>query len=458
MASSLISPLTFTGVSQFSSDFQSILTRAVQLASLPAQQLQNQQADLQQEQTDISSLGSSVTSLTSSLQALGQLGTSKGLTASSTDSSVVTATATGATAAANYTITNVTSVAHAASESSLKSYASTDPVSSTGNLQLTIGSKQYQISLASGQNNLNGLESAINSLNAGVTATVLTTANGAYLSVSANSPGATTLQLADDPTGANTQLLTNTNQGADSVFELNGLQVSEPATNINNLIPGITLSINGTTSPSQTVSVSLSPDPSQLSSALQNLVSAYNSLASSVATQSGTGGGSLTGNPIITGLRQSMLNLVSYSGGSGSIHSLADLGISLSTTGQMSFDPTQLNSLSDSQLNDAFSFLGSATTGFGGTMAAQFTQISDPVSGTIAVQEAQFVKQNSSLSDQIAADNDRVNIMQTALQSQLEAADAAAAALQSQQALLTSNINALNYTTYGQSTLTNQGL
>jgi flagellar hook-associated protein 2 len=458
MASSLISPLTFTGVSQFSSDFQSILTRAVQLASLPAQQLQNQQADLQQEQTDISSLGSSVTGLTSSLQALAQLGTSKALTASSTDSSVVTATATGATSAANYTITNVTSVAHAASESSVKSYASTDPVSTTGNLQLTIGSKQYQITLGSGQNNLNGLQSAINNLNAGVSATVLTTSSGAYLSVSANSPGATTLQLADDPTGANTQLLTDTNQGADSVFELNGLQVSEPATNINNLIPGITLSINGTTSPSQTVSVSLSPDPSQLSSALQNLVSAYNSLASSVATQSGTGGGSLTGNPIITGLRQSMLNLVSYTSGSGSIHSLADLGISLSTTGQMSFDPTQLNSLSDSQLNDAFSFLGSATTGFGGTMAAQFTQISDPVSGTIAVQEAQFVKENSSLSDQIAADNDRVNIMQTALQSQLEAADAAAAALQSQQAMLTSNINALNYTTYGQSTLTNQGL
>ena len=460
MASSLITPLTFTGVSQYSSDFQSILTRAVQLASLPAQQLQNQQTTIQQEQTDISSLGSAVTSLSSSLQSLATLGTNKALSATSSDSSVVTATATGATSPANYTISNVTSVAQAASESSLQSYTDTTsaPVSSTGKLQLTVGSKQYNITLASGQNNLNGLENAINGLNAGVTATILTTGSGDYLSVSANAPGATTLQLADDPTGANTQLLTDTNQGANSVFDFNGVSVSEPATNINNLVPGLTFTINGKTSAGQSVGISLSSDPSQLDSALQNLVTNYNALTSAVTAQTGTSGGSLSGNSIISDIRQSMLNLVSYYGGSGSIHSLSDLGITMSDTGQMSFDPTAISGMSNSQLNDAFSFLGSATTGFAGSLSAQFTQISDPVSGTIAVQEAQFTQENQSLTNQITSDNQRVSVMQAALQSELEAADAAAAALQSQQNVLTADINALNYTTYGQQTLTNQGL
>jgi hypothetical protein len=46
----------------------------------------------------------------------------------------------------------------------------------------------------------------------------------------------------------------------------------------------------------------------------------------------------------------------------------------------------------------------------------------------------------------------------TALESQLEQADSSAAQLESQQSLLSSNIAALNYTTYGQSTLSNQGL
>ena len=41
-----LTPLTFTGVSTYSRDFQTILNRATQIASLPIQQLQNQQKDL----------------------------------------------------------------------------------------------------------------------------------------------------------------------------------------------------------------------------------------------------------------------------------------------------------------------------------------------------------------------------------------------------------------------------
>src|SRR5690242_6201363 len=112
--SSLITPLVFTGVSQYSTDFQSILSRAVQLASLPAQQLQNQQTDLHTQEGLLNSLSSAVSDMTSSIGALGQLGTSKALVATTTNSAAVTASATGATAAANYTVTNITSVARAA--------------------------------------------------------------------------------------------------------------------------------------------------------------------------------------------------------------------------------------------------------------------------------------------------------------------------------------------------------
>jgi hypothetical protein len=41
-----ISPLTFTGVSSFSNDFQTILNRAVAIAQLPITALQNHQSDL----------------------------------------------------------------------------------------------------------------------------------------------------------------------------------------------------------------------------------------------------------------------------------------------------------------------------------------------------------------------------------------------------------------------------
>src|SRR5690349_15840492 len=106
---SLIQPLVFTGISQYSSDFQSILNRAVQLASLPAQQLQNRQSDIRSQETLATNLSSAVSDLASQVGALGLLGDSKGIVATS-DSDKVTATAAGATSNAFYSITEITSV------------------------------------------------------------------------------------------------------------------------------------------------------------------------------------------------------------------------------------------------------------------------------------------------------------------------------------------------------------
>jgi flagellar hook-associated protein 1 FlgK len=96
-----------------------------------------------------------------------------------------------------------------AAATSLSSFANptSTPVSSTGNMELTVGSSQYSINLT-GQNNLQGLVSAINASGAPVSASIITGQSGDYLSVSATSAGATTLQLKDDPAGANTPFLT----------------------------------------------------------------------------------------------------------------------------------------------------------------------------------------------------------------------------------------------------------
>src|ERR1700733_4239567 len=161
-----VTPLTLNGISQYASDFQSILDPSVQIANIPIQELENQQALVENQITAASGLSAAVASVASDLTNLGSLGTSQALTANSSDSSVVTAQVTGATASTSYAITNVTSVASAASESSLSSYAdaATTSVSSTGSMQLTVGSTNYPITLAAGSNNLTGLESAINNL------------------------------------------------------------------------------------------------------------------------------------------------------------------------------------------------------------------------------------------------------------------------------------------------------
>ena len=117
-----IAPLTFTGVSTFSTDFQTILTRAVSIANLPVTALTNQQANIQSEKVLAGNLSAAIADLGSSLGSLAALGKTKGMIATSTDASKVTATAAGAPSGATYSITDITSIARPASETSLAGY------------------------------------------------------------------------------------------------------------------------------------------------------------------------------------------------------------------------------------------------------------------------------------------------------------------------------------------------
>ena len=450
--STLITPLNLSGTSQYTSDFQSILSRQVQIASLPLQLLQTQDSTVLAQKTALSGFISPVNALAGSVTALGTLAANQALSASSSDSSLVTAQATGATNPATYTISNISSVATAASESSVSGYSdsTTSQVSSTGTLQLVAGSNNYTINLTPDTNNLQGLQTAINSLGAGVTASILTTGTGAnpnYLSIAANSTGATTLQLFDDPTGANTNLLTSNNQGSDADFYLNGLPVTSPTNTVNNVIPGLTFTVNGTTSGNEKVTLSLASDSSQLANGLQTFVNAYNALQQQIQAQVGSSGGPLNGDFLIRQIQQDVRSLTTYSG-TGNIKSLSDLGITLDATGAMSLDSSVVSSFSSSRLSDAFQFLGSTTTGFG-ALAGALNELTDPVSGLITLQQQSYTTADQRLQDQIGTLSSQINTMQSNLLQQLESADAIVAELESQQQIITASVQSVNLSLYG---------
>jgi len=544
--------LYFTGISTYSSDFQSILDRANQIAQLPVQALQKQQSANQSKQQALISMDPVVASVGSAVTTLGTLASNGGMSASSSNTSLVSAISTGSPAAGTYSITNISSLASAASEMSLTGYAdaTTAAVSTSGVVNLVVGTQTYQLNISQ-NNNLTGLVNAINKSGAGVTASILTSGTGAtpdYLVLSANSTGATTLQLKDrrtptdlvtstgtgtetslttyaDPAttpvstsgyvnlvvatntyalnvsasnnlnglvdainnaGAGvtasiadgslsiatndghartvqlndmtpTSIISNSNQGSNAHFFLNGIEMTRSSNTVSDAISGMSLTLNGTSSvsnPSATVSVST--NPSQLSNALQNFVSSYNNLADQVGQQVGQSGGALTGDLIIQQISSDMQQLVTYwnPASSSSIHSLSDLGVTFDNTGRMSFDPNVFNSLSASQISDAFKFLGSSTSGFA-QLAGNFTQLTDPISGLIQVQEDGYKTQNDNITAQINTLNQRISQAQAALSAKLQAADALVAQLQSQQNNVNASVQSLNYVLYGKQTNAN---
>jgi flagellar hook-associated protein 2 len=290
------------------------------------------------------------------------------------------------------------------------------------------------------------LRDKLNSLGAGVNASILTTQNGNYLSVSSNTTGATTLQLVDDPDGAKTNLLTATNQGTDAVFQLNGINIHQAGNVVNSVIPGVTFTIQGAAS--LPVTLSLASDRSQLSSGLQNFVDTYNSLKTQLNAQVGSGAGLLTGDVGVTQLQGLLRQITNYRGTSGSITSLSDLGIEFSNTGEASFNQNTFNQLSGSGVSDAFKFIGSATSGLGG-FSASLTQYSDPITGLLKVEQNGFDTTDQNLQKQIATLTDRIGILQTSLAARLEAADAALATLESQQNTVSASLQGLSLVLYG---------
>lgn len=453
----LLAPQTFVGVSQYSGDLQSILTRAVQIADLPVTALQNQDSIMVSKVAALGSLQSYVNSLATDLTNLGTLAQSQALSATSSDSTTVTATVNGNMAPTSYTISNITSIAAAASETSTTSFpdGTTTHVSTSGTMVLTAGSQTATINLTSSTNNLLGLENAINSATDShgnslpVTASIITAGDGKdYLSVTANAPGKTTLTLTEGAAGSGgADFLTQNNQGANTDFTLNGnISVDSQSTTVNNVIPGVTLNILQA-DPNGSVTVSLNSDPTQLSGALGTFVTDYNNLLAQVQGQMGQSGGVLAGDSIVYQTESAMQQLVS-SAGSGSIKSLADLGITMDDTGKMTLDSTVVNGLSASQLQSAFSYLGSTTTGLA-AMASSFTQIGDPLMGIIQSEVSGYNQTDQSLQTQIALKATQISQMQAALQRQLAAADSNIAMLESQQNMLNSTIQAMNYTTYG---------
>jgi flagellar hook-associated protein 2 len=424
---------------------------------MPVTALQNDQATLQSEATGLGSLQTAVGNLAQAITALGSLSSGGALTATSSDTNVgVTVSGTGATAG-TYTISNVTSLASLSSATMTNGVA--DPTSTavaptdTNTLYLVAGGSPITLQLTSQTNNLNGLRDAINAANAGVTASVLTTSQGSYLTMTATQAGATQIQLLTNSSDPATDLMSMDHTGSLAQFQVNGKPATSSTNQVTGVIAGVTLNLKAVTQTGESATITVAANSQPVITALQGAVSSYNALLTAVDAEFGSNAGALNGNSVVLSIQNLMRQFAFYQG-TGGVQSLMDLGVSLDKTGEMSLDTSVLSSMSSGQLSNALSFIGNSTTGLA-SPAGSFTAYSDSVTGVLQQQITQDQKSAQSLQDQIDTMSVRIAAAQKSEMSKLEAADALLAQLDSQQSMLTSTIQSLNYTLYGAS-LTNQ--
>jgi len=349
-----------------------ILAGLLNIDSIPLVNLQNQVTGIQTEISAYSQLSLALSTFQDAVQQL-TLPTEFGtVTATSSNTSVLSATAVSGAALGNESI-DVTALAQAQSiatagqasqstslatgtSSSTVTFSfgtenaatSTSPASFTANPALAGGS----ITIDSSNDTLAGIRDTINNANLGVTAQivnngstsqlVITSASGAsqavHISVTGDS-GISSL-LTYPPATGTTNGPTETEQGQDAALTINGVNVTSPTNSITSSIPDLSLTLTAT----GTTTLTVAQDNSSTQKNIDSFVSAYNVLQTEISSltafNAGTGGtnGPLIGDSTTLNVQSSLQNILASAltgTGSGGLTTLAGVGVTLNSDGTL---------------------------------------------------------------------------------------------------------------------------
>lgn len=425
---------SFNGSSQYAGDLQLAINHAVAVASIPLVQLQDNVSTLQSQSGELANLQNVFSSLQTAVQQLSSTTGSGSLAAASSDSTVASVSID--TSLASTPGTYALNVISAGSPTSTLSNNGlpqvSDPnqtsISTSGSFTLTVGSNNFTVTPSA--NTLNALAQAINSGNYGVSAAIVNlgapSSPDYRLSLQSTTLGSETIQLND----GSQDLLNVLNSGSPAQYQVDG-QPSTPISSNNSIVtlaPGVTADL---LKAGQTT-VTVAPDSSAASNALSAFASAYNTALAELNFNHGTGGGALTGQSIVTHLEQSLSNLIQYSG-SGSVKSLADLGLTFNSQGQLSFDQGAFDNAQTTNPQGVASFLGSATGGgFLQNATNLLNGLEDSTTGVFTQTQSSYTKQITADNSEISDTQARITTMQNSLTQQMAQADAMIASLESQ--------------------------
>lgn len=373
IGASILSSLNANGASIDTGSLVTSLT-AAQKTSVETPITTKQTANTAQI-SSVASISSDLTAFSTSLNSLVAGGTLQTQPVSSATGVLTVAPVAGQ---AIGTLSDTISVAQIATAQSVKtSTYATSQAFDYGTLSLTVGTgSPISITVNSSNNTLAGLAQSINAAGAGVTASVIADANGNSTMVlkgqtgqaqsftltgsddgTATQPsGGTSLSaLSYDPaaTTASTTM-TGLQTAQDAKLTVDGVTVTRASNTFSDVIPGVQITLVGTGS----TALSSTPATAAITSSINDFVSAYNSLLSELntataAATSTADAGPLRGNTAIRQLQNQLAKLTTTPlNASGTIRTLAELGVSTAQDGTLSVNATTLSTMLANHPND----------------------------------------------------------------------------------------------------------
>jgi flagellar hook-associated protein 2 len=409
-------------------DVKSIISSLMAVESQPLTLLQNKASTVQTEISAVGQIQSLTSALSDKAHALSSTTLWTQTTSSSADTTAVTAdTSDGTAAPGDYSV----SVQQMAQGQTVTSSLAAGSTLSQGTISIQLGtyttdsatppnttfanasSAAVDIAIGPGETSLAAIRDKINAANAGVSASIITDANGSRLSLRSTTTGAangfriTASETADDgnpatglsalnfdgSTGAANSQMGLNQYALNAKATVNGIAVESATNKLSNISDGLSLTLlKKTDTP---IDVSVAVDTGSMQKAITDFVSAYSQLQSyislqtkydaSTAVAAGTArkDGPLEGDPSIVGFQNQLRGIVNTTSTTSSMFArLSDIGIAVQADGTLSVaKPTKLTAAlaHPDELAKLFTTYGTTNENTG--IAVRFAAIADKATG-----------------------------------------------------------------------------
>jgi flagellar hook-associated protein 2 len=349
-------------------DTDSIVSATIAADSGPLNTMTSEQTAVQSQENAITALTTDMTAIQTAANALRNATALQNTTASSSDSSVVTATTSAGSVAGSHTLV-VNQLASAEMMIQNNSLGDSTALVGAGTFSYTYNGTTRTIQTSS-STTIQDFANQINddSSNPGVTASLLNSGSGYYLSLGGNSTGKSNAITINDAqttlSGFQTADMGVVQTAQDAQVQLDnwpatgsGQWITRSSNTISDLVPNVTFQLqgvspvdssNGTSTPTPTT-ISMTQDTSGVASGLTNFVTAYNNMVTDLATyttynSSTSTAGALDGDPVSSVLNKITDALTTtvpgFTSGSDTFTMAAQLGLSFDKTGKLYLDNT----------------------------------------------------------------------------------------------------------------------
>jgi flagellar hook-associated protein 2 len=467
-------------------DVNSIVTNLMAVEQRPLTQLQTQASDLSSRLSTVGKMQGYFAALQTKANALTSTTLWSSTLATSSDAAAVkVSTGTNAAAGSYAVAVSKLAVGQTVTGGTLASSSST---LSTGSLTIELGSygagspaagftaksgaTPVTIDIGSGETSLTALRDKINAAGAGVSASIVSDASGARLSLRSKDTGAenafriSVAETTDDGNAATglsslgydasaaSSPMNRTTLAGNAELTVNGIALSSASNTLNNVVDGLTLSLQRTTT--SDVEVDVTADTASVKTAVTDFVAAFNTLATFIGAQTAYNAdsktaGALQGDQATLALQHQLRSVLNEGSSASSAWSrLSDVGLSLKTDGTLGTDATKLdNALGNLvELKKLLATDGatSAESGF----VRRYKNLSDAALGSTGV----FQSRTDSIQASVTRNNKsqdamqkRLTLTEARLRAQYSALDTKMASLNNLSSYMTQQITQYNKST-----------